>query len=146
MTAAQADLEHYRRLGHALRVAPARYVPLDILVTVCVRAGFQQGHVLRALQDVFGSGRRRDGGLGFFHPDNLRFRSSVDVSEIVAVAQEVEGVVWSRVDRLERLGEGDAGELDSGTSRIGATEIARVDSRNGFPEFGSIRFKPEGAR
>lgn len=146
LEAAQADLEHYRRMGHALRVACARYVPLAIVVAVCVKPSYDPAHVLAALADVFSSGSRADGEPGFFHPDNMRFRSHIDVSDIVALAQTVEGVLSCWVRRLERLGEGDAGELEAGTLPIGPTEIPRVDSRSGFPEFGSITFEMENGR
>ena len=139
-------LERYRRIGHGLRVAPARYVPLDIAVSVCVDPAHQRGHVLRALQDSFAAGCRADGRPGFFDPDNMRFRSSVDVSEIVTVVQQVEGVVWSAVTKLERTGEGAAGEVEAGTLALTTLEIPRVDSRFGFPEYGSITFDLAGGR
>lgn len=145
-------LEPYRRIGHDLRVAQARYVPLAITMFVCVKPGFVQAHVRAALVDAFRARVRRDGGNGFFHPDNLRFGQSVDVSDLVAVAQAVTGVVWSRVTQLERLGEGPADEIATGTLTLGPTEIARVDSiggvgsQRGFPEFGSITFEMEGGR
>ena len=140
------QLEHYRRMGHGLHVASARYVPLDIVLAVCVKPGYQRAHVRAALEDAFASCLRDDGRPGFFHPDNMRFRSTVDVSEIVALAQGVEGVLWCRVTKLERLGEGDASELEDGTLPVAAVEIPRVDSRNGFPEYGSITFAMDGGR
>ena len=146
ITVVRLDLEQYRRMGHDLQVVAARYVPLTIELTVCVKPGHQQAHVRAALTEVFSSGIQPDGRLGFFHPDNLRFGGSVDASQIVAAAQAVEGVQWSRVTRLERLGEGDAGEVAAGTLLSGSSEIARVDSLNGFPERGSIAFVMEGGR
>lgn len=142
----QRRLERYRRIGHGLRVAPARYVPLDIAVSVCVDPTHQRGHVLQALQDAFAAGCRADGRPGFFDPDNMRFRSNVDVSEIVTVVQQVEGVVWAAVTKLERTGEGSAGEVDAGTLAVSPLEIPRVDSRFGFPEYGSITFDLAGGR
>jgi predicted phage baseplate assembly protein len=144
--AVEARLERYRRIGHGLRVAEARYVPLDITVAVCVESRHLRGHVLAELENAFSAGLRADGHPGFFHPDNLRFRSSVDVSEIVAVAQQIEGVLWVAVTKLERTGEGAGGEVDAGTLQVGPLEVARVDSRRGFPEFGSITFDLEGGR
>jgi hypothetical protein len=142
----EKQLERYRRIGHGLRVAPARYVPLDITLLVCVEASHLRGHVLRALKETFGSGRRPDGSPGFFAPDAMRFRSSVDVSDLVSAAVQVEGVVWAAVTKLERTGEGPAGEVEAGTLPVGRLEIPRVDSRYGFPEFGSIAFDLEGGR
>jgi hypothetical protein len=133
-------------MGHDLRIAPAQYVPLVIILHVCVKPGYQQAHVLEALMEVFSARRLPNGQLGFFHPDNLRFSQSVDVSDIVAAAQAVPGVEWSRVTRLERLGQGDQGEMANGCLLVGPTEIVRVDSDLGFPENGSITFEVEGGR
>lgn len=143
------DLERYRRMGHDLHVARGRPVPLAIVVQVCVKPGYQKAHVLAALEDAFRAGPRADGSPGFFHPDALTFGGSIDVSEIVAAAQAVPGVLWSKVTSLTRLGEPDAGELESGTLPLGPTEIARVGSlRYGsrFPEDGSMTFNLEGGR
>lgn len=143
------DLERYRRVGHDLHVARGRPVPLAIVVQVCVKPGYQKAHVLAALEDAFRAGPKADGSPGFFDPDALTFGRSVDVSKIVAAAQAVPGVLWSKVTSLTRLGEPEAGELESGTLPLEPTEIARVGSlRYGFrfPEDGSITFDLEGGR
>ncbi|MDQ6624040.1 MAG: putative baseplate assembly protein, partial [Verrucomicrobiota bacterium] len=38
-------LQRYRRMGHDLQVVPARYVPLEIELTVCLQAHYLRGHV-----------------------------------------------------------------------------------------------------
>jgi predicted phage baseplate assembly protein len=141
-----ADLAQYRRMGHDLRVAPALYVPLAITLHVCVKPDYQRAHVLAALRDVFSNHKLAAGQLGFFHPDALKFGQSVVASRMVATAQAVPGVLWSRVTQLERLGQGDRGDLANGFLPIDSTEIARVDSDPGFPENGSITFEMEGGR
>ena len=141
-----ADLEKYRRMGHDLEVVSARYVPLAIRIRVCVKPDYQVAHVLAALREAFGGRRRRDGGLGFFHPDNLRFGQGVAASQLSAVAQGLAGVQWALVEQLERMGEGDHGELDAGYLPIAPTEIARADSDPGFPENGTIDFVMDGGR
>jgi predicted phage baseplate assembly protein len=141
-----ADLEKYRRIGHDLRVEPADYVPLDISLHVCVKPDYQRAHVLAALRETLGSRPLRIGGNGFFYPDNLRFGDGVAVSRLVAAAQAVPGVLWARVDCLQRMGEGDQGELEAGYLPIHPTEIARCDSDPGFPENGTLAFVMEGGR
>jgi hypothetical protein len=140
-----ADLEHYRRIGHDLRVGPAAYVPLTISLHVFVMPSYQQAHVRAELLDRFAARPRSDGTLGFFAPDNLRFGQRVVASHIVAFAQSVHGVLWSRVTQLQRTGEGDAGELAAGFLALGPTEIARVDN-TGFPEDGTLTLQMEGGR
>ena len=139
------DLGHYRRIGHELRVSNAVYVPLAITLHVFVVPAYQQAHVRAALLDRFAARQLPDGSLGFFAPDNLRFGQRVVASQIVAVAQSVSGVLWSRVTQLQRAGEGDAGEFAAGFLALGPTEIARVDN-TGFPEDGSFTLEMEGGR
>ena len=75
-----AYLEPYRRIGHDLEVKPAQYVPLDLVLTVCVLPQYLRGHVEAALLDVFSNRVLPDGRLGFFHPDNLTFGEGIYVS------------------------------------------------------------------
>lgn len=95
-------LEPYRRMGHDLEVKPARYVPLDLGLTVCVLPDYLRGQVEADLLDVFSNRVLPDGTLGFFHPDNLTFGEGIYVSKIVAAAQSVAGVQNVQVERLER--------------------------------------------
>jgi predicted phage baseplate assembly protein len=141
-----ADLETYRRIGHELKVIPARYVPLNIRMRICVKPDYQRAHVQSALRETFGNRPLRSGGTGFFHPDNLRFGDGVAISRLIAAAKSVPGVLWAQVDQLQRLGEGDQGELEAGFLMIHPTEIARCDNDLGFPENGTFEFVMEGGR
>ena len=82
----RAHLYLYRRIGHDLSVQPARYVPLDIKMIVCVRPEYLRGHVKAALLEAFSNRQLPDGHLGFFHPDNLTFGEGVFLSKLVATA------------------------------------------------------------
>jgi predicted phage baseplate assembly protein len=136
----------YRRIGHDLVVEPARYVPLLLELRICVLPHFLRGHVQAAAQDAFSSRLLPDGRRGFFHPDNLTFGTAVDVSRIVALAQGIPGVQNAEVLRLERLGDGDHGELAQGYLPLGPEEIARLDGDPVFPENGQLRLQMGGGR
>ena len=142
----ERHLYPYRRIGHDLAVRPARYVPLDIVLDVCVEPGFLRGHVRAALLERFGTRRLPDGSLGFFHPDRLSFGEGIALSRLVAAAQAVTGVASVSVKKLERLFEGASGEIEAGVLSIGPLEIARLDSDPSFPENGRIRFDLRGGR
>jgi predicted phage baseplate assembly protein len=139
-------LRVYRRMGHDVQVVPARYVPLDVVMCVCVRPHFLRGHVEAALLDVFQSGLRSDGQLGFFHPDKLTFGDAIYLSRLVSAAQSVEGVQSVRVLRLERLFEGGNGEIERGFLPIGLLEIARLDADSNNPENGRLKLDLQGGR
>ncbi len=94
-------LFRYRRMGHDLAVAEARYVPLDVALEICVLPHFTRGHVKAELLKVFGNRRLADGRTGFFHPDNLSFGDGIYLSQLVAAAKSVEGVETVKVTRSD---------------------------------------------
>jgi predicted phage baseplate assembly protein len=139
-------LYRYRRIGHDLRVLPARYVPLDIELTVCVLEHYLRADVEAALLDLFSNRALPDGRLGFFHPNNLSFGDGVYLSRIVAAIQGVTGVENARVTRLQRLYEAPNQEIETGVLRTGAGEVARLDNDRSFPEHGKLVLKIGGGR
>jgi hypothetical protein len=150
-----AYLEPYRRIGHDLEVKPAQYVPLDLVLTVCVLPQYLRGHVEAALADVFSNRVLPDGQLGFFHPDKLTFGEGIYVSRIVAAAQAVAGVQNVQVTRLESLeiGEPAPGAEAAkeevpprGVLPLGPFEIARLDNDPSFPENGRLTLDMRGGR
>jgi hypothetical protein len=139
-------LYRYRRIGHELSVSLAQYVPLDIEITVCVLPHYLRGHVEAELRDIFSNRLLPDGRLGFFHPDNLTFGEGIYLSKLVAAAQAVTGVESVKVAKLQRLDEGDHGELDDGGLRLGPLEVARLDNDPSFPEHGKLVLDVRGER
>jgi hypothetical protein len=139
-------LYRYRRIGHDLVVKPACYVPLDIELIVCVLPDYLRGHVKAALIDVFSNRALPVGRLGFFHPDNVTFGEGIYLSDLVAAAQAVPGVEMVVVSKLERLWEGDNGEIASGILPLGPLEVARLDNDPGFPENGLLKLDMGGGR
>ncbi|MFI0237705.1 putative baseplate assembly protein [Streptomyces sp. NPDC016845] len=139
-------LERYRRIGHDVVVHPARTVPLDIELTVCVAPGRQRGHVLAALRRALGTTRLPDGRTGLFHPDALTFGDPVRVSRLVAAAAAVPGVLSARVTRLRRLFRDDDGELEAGVLPLGPLEIAQCDNDPDRPENGRLSLVIGGGR
>lgn len=142
----RAGLYRHRRIGHDLVVAPARYVPLDIEMTVCVLPDYLRGHVKAALLDRFSNRTLPDGQRGFFHPDNLTFGEGVYLSHLVAAVQTVPGVESVTVTKLERLYEGGNQEIQNGILPLGPLEVARLDNDPNFPENGVLKLNMEGRR
>lgn len=139
-------LDRYRRMGHDLRVEAARYVPLDIVVAVCVKPDYLRGHVKAALLDVFSNRVLPNGELGFFHPDRLTFGEGIYLSQIVAAAQAVEGVDSVTVEKLQRRFEAPNSEIDNGVLPLGPFEIAQVDNDPNYPEHGRFTLVMQGGR
>jgi predicted phage baseplate assembly protein len=142
----EGSLHRYRRIGHDLATAGARYVPLDVSLQVCVLPHHLRAHVRAALAEVFSTRSLAGGRRGLFHPDNLTFGGSVFLSRLVAAAQGVEGVESVRVTRMQRLFEEPKGELESGVLVIGPLEVARLDNDPDYPEHGQLVLDLRGGR
>ena len=140
------SLERYRRMGQDVVVKRALFVPLDILMEVCVLPEYLRGHVKADLLRFFSSKVLSDGTLGFFHPDNLTFGQAVRLSNLVAIAQKVPGVESVNIARFERLFEGPNNELENGILQLSPLEIARLDSDPNFPENGRLELIMRGGR
>jgi hypothetical protein len=140
------SLRRYRRMGHDLRVGAARYVPLRIVMSVCVLPHYLRGHVEAALLDVFSNRVLPDGRPGFFRPDTRSFGEAIYLSCLVAAAQAVTGVESVQVTTLERLFEGPNGEIESGVLPLGPLEIGQLDNDPSFPEHGILTLVMGGGR
>jgi hypothetical protein len=137
-------LEKFRLAGHDLEIDAPRYVPLEITLTVCLKAGYVRGAVKQALLETFSNASRPGERLGFFHPDNLTFGQTIYLSQLVAAAMQTPGVEWVEVTRFQRWGESSHGELADGRIRLERLEIARLDNDLNAPENGKIEFVMEG--
>ncbi|HVV86976.1 MAG TPA: putative baseplate assembly protein [Kofleriaceae bacterium] len=145
----RAFLERYRLAGQDVEIERPILVPLDLVMSVCVAPGYFRSDVRAALLDVF-SATRADGTPGFFHPDNFTFGQDVYLSQVVAAAMGVPGVVYVDLgrgdprNRFQRFGVPDRGELEAGRIDLGRLEIARLDNSADEPENGRIDFNLEG--
>ena len=144
--AIKRNLYPYNRMGYDLAVQPATYVPLQIVMTICVLPDYFRGHIESALLDVFSNRVLPDGRLGFFHPDNLTFGGEIYLSKLIAAAQSVTGVESVTVTLFQRLYELANGELEKGILALGPLEIAQLDNDPSFPEHGKISLDMRGGR
>lgn len=154
-TELRAFIERFRLAGHDLEIDGPRFVPLEIVLTVCVAPNYFRSNVKRAMLDVFSNRDLPDGRRGFFHPDNFTFGEPVYLSEVIATAMDVPGVQWVDVlekadepppegTRFQRWGEYAHGEIDAGLIKMDRLEIVRLDNDPSLPENGRIDFLMEG--
>ncbi len=141
----EQHLERYRRIGHDVRLVPARIVPLRLELIVCLRPPYLRGHVKAALQRELGAGSWA-GGRGLFHADAMSFGERITISRIAAAVHRVEGVASVVVTRLERLDAGPRGEVEAGELALGPDEVPRLDNDPRFPEHGALGLDLRGGR
>lgn len=138
------ELEPFRMAGHDLDTSIPVYVPLEVEMAVCVKAGYFRSDVKRALLDVFSSRRLPDGRLGLFHADNLTLGQPVYLSPLIAAAYAVDGVESVAVTCFQRQGAADPRPLQDGRLTFGRLEIPRLANDRNFPERGVFRLSLEG--
>jgi predicted phage baseplate assembly protein len=138
-------LMDYRRIGHDLVVKPARYVPVHLVLHVCVLPGFIKGHVKSALLERL-SNRRSPNSSGFFHPDALTFGQGIALSQVIAAVRGVAGVESVSVERLERYGIPSRDALKGGLLPMDLFEIPRLENDPSQPENGRLEIILDGGR
>jgi hypothetical protein len=137
-------LEQFRLAGYDIEIDAPIFVPLNIVVMVCVVPGFFRSDLKQTLADIFSNRDLAGGGRGFFHPDNFTFGQPVYLSRIYEVAMAVNGVASVEVKRFERFGKIPNEELDKYMLTPAPLEIVRLDNDPNFPENGKIEFQMEG--
>lgn len=136
----------YTQAGYDLEVKGPIFVPLEILVDVCVKPNHFRADIEAALLRVLSNRRLVDGARAFFHPDNFTFGQPVYLSRLYAALKSVEGVESAVVKTFQRFGRVRAGELEQGFLPVGRLEIARLDNDPSFPENGALRLNMLGGK
>jgi hypothetical protein len=145
----RAFLEPFRLAAQDIEIERPVFVPLEIVLAVCVEDRYYRADVRRALLAAFGSRDLPDGTRGFFHPDNFTFGQPVYLSRVIATAMAVPGVRWVDPSPGEtvfrRLADRPSNvDLINGKADMARLEIARLDNDPSFPENGTIDFALEG--
>jgi hypothetical protein len=144
-------LETYRLAGHDVEIDEPRFVPLEIVMTACVKPGYLRSQVKQALLETFGRYVLPNGRPAFFHPDNWTFGQPVYLSQIIATAMDVPGVKWVDLNdksgsphRFQRWGRSADDEIAHGRIEFSRLEIAQLDNDPSQPENGKIEFLMQG--
>ena len=147
-------LERFRLAGDDVEIEPARMVPVEIQMSVCVEPGYYRDDVRRALLRRFSTQVFSDGSRGFFHPDNFSFGQPLYLSAVVAAAMGVAGVMSVNLDprtsgEQNAFGARFAPRLeayDAGKIEVSRQEVIRLDNDPNHREFGIIGFDFKGGR
>ena len=130
-------LDRFRIAGYDLELRDPQFVPLDIELEICIDGDRFQADVRRELADAFSSNR-------FFHPDRFSFGDRVYLSEVLAVAAEVDGVTSVYPLKFQRWGKAANGEIAAGFIGVAPHEIIRCDTDPNQPENGRVSFRIGG--
>jgi hypothetical protein len=97
------QLEAVRLIGEDLELRPPIYVPLEIVVDVCLKPEFWPQDVRYQLEQEFSTGWTADGRMGFFHPDVWTFGQSLHRSQIEGRLMQVPGIEHLLRLRMKRF-------------------------------------------
>ena len=137
-------IERFRLAGYDLEINDPIFVPLEIVMSICVKDGFFQGDIKAQLLKVFSNRDHVDGSRGFFHPDNWTFGQPIYLSHLYRAAMSVEGVASVRVEKFQRFRKTAADELSEGVLETASLEIIRLDNDPSAQENGKIEFRMFG--
>ena len=129
----RAHLEPARPAGRDLRVLPPRYVGVDVGVKVQLENHALRSAVEQALRDALGPGPN-----GVFSPTAFTFGQSVWLSQVVAAAAAVSGVVWVQPVRFARWSPYGDSSVVAEELPMGAHEVARMQDEPSRPWDGSL--------
>jgi len=90
--AVEQSLEALHLIGEDLEIRAPEYVPLKILVCLCVSADFWIEQVSPVVTQAFSDGYTADGAPAFFNPRSWTFGQPLYASRIEGVLQGIEGV------------------------------------------------------
>ena len=137
-------LEVVRLIGEDLEIRSPRFVPLEIIVSLCVAPDHWPKHVRFVLEQEFSDGYTTDGDKSFFHPDRWTFGQGLWASQIVGRVQYVEGVDHVIGVSMKRWNEATPGTPD--LSEVRPEEILQVRNDPNHMERGFIKFDLKGGR
>jgi hypothetical protein len=133
-------LEQYRMAGYDLEIRAPRFVPLNIVINVCVKQGYFKSNVKAGLLQAFSNYNIGDGKKGFFHPDNFTFGQPVYLSAVYKTAMEIQGVASVEIKEFKRWAKNAGTEIHDGFLQPSELEIIRLDNDSSLPENGKINF------
>jgi predicted phage baseplate assembly protein len=131
-------------IGDDLELRAARYVPVEVIATVCISPEAWPEHVRGELLDELSDGFTADGRRGLFHPDAWTFGQSLHASQIIGRIQAVAGVAHVTRVELRRYREPTPGAGDA--IEVAAHEIIQVRNDPDDMERGSIELQLVGGR
>lgn len=131
-------IEPYRLMGHDLVIEKPDFVPLHIIIHVCVEDGYLQQDVLRAVKNALSSRVQANGELGFFHNDNLTFGAPVFSSQIYEKVLRIDGVTDMKFEKFERWRTPTSSGIDSGILTFTDSEVPILMNDANFMERGIL--------
>lgn len=141
-----ARLDRRRLAGAHVQLRDPVPVPVDLTLWVCVAPDIVRADVEAEIRRLLSARTLPDGRRGWFHPDRWTFGEPLHLSPVLALVQDVDGVVAADATAFHRFGRAAAGELADGVLRVGPVEVVQLEDDPNFPERGRLTLDVEGGR
>ena len=139
-------LERYRMAGGDFKLESPDYVPLDIVLDVCVETNYFQRDVEKAVTQRLMNGDPASGEAPVFGPGCFALGQTVYLSPITTAVRSVDGVCSVSAARFEPQGIATRTWLHKGEMPMGAFQAARLDNDRSFPNHGQFRLVMAGGK
>lgn len=139
---AEAWMDCVRQTGRDVRVLQPDFVPLDLVMVVCVEPSAFAAEVLAQIRTVLvgGTADRRP----FFHPDAFTFGTPLRRAALEAAVQAVPGVRSVRRMRIRLRGVSPLRDFRRLTQEVSPDQVLRLDDDPLRPENGTLQLAAEG--
>lgn len=135
VAAVEQRIDAVRMAGREHFVRAPSYVPLEVVLSVCVDVGVVVNRVRDAVLAALLPGEAT--APGFFHPDELSFGEDVALADVLAHVQRMAGVRSVKARRFRRADVLDAPLVQTRIA-LAPTEVARLDGDPQLPEYGRL--------
>ncbi|MEM6791395.1 MAG: baseplate J/gp47 family protein [Myxococcota bacterium] len=135
VAAVERRIDAVRMAGREHFVRAPSYVPLEVVLSVCVEVGVVVNRVRDAVLAALLPGEVT--APGFFHPDELSFGEDVALADVLARVQRMPGVRSVKARRFRRADVLDAPLVQTRIA-LAPTEVARLDGDPALPEYGRL--------
>jgi hypothetical protein len=142
----RAWVTQFTQAGYDLEINAPLFVPLDVVIDVCVKPYHFRGDVEQAVLNALSNRVFPDGSRGFFYPGKFSFGQPLYLSQLYAAVTAVEGVDSAAVTQFQRWGKLPNHELQQGYIPMDRLEIVRLDNDPNFPENGILRLNMGGGK
>ena len=93
-------VDDIKMIGYRVRVEPAHYIPILIVLNVFIRRDFDSSEVRDRVGMMFNNKNNPDGSKGFFHPDNFDFGDFVYISKIYETLKKIPEVKYGVISHF----------------------------------------------
>lgn len=139
-------LNRYRLAGYESYAPPPDYVSIDLLIEICVDAGWLDGDVEASVLAALSGHGCTSASAAFFFADNFTFGTPLYRSRLEAAIQNAPGVMGVAAIRYRKRGAFNNFRPLPEVLTPASNQIFRVENDPSWPERGTIKIIAEGGR